>query len=405
MNPRAWRPPFVSSWSESLTEILTLADACSEIVDCAHKTAPIDEHGEFFAVGTPAMRGNVINYAEARRINRATFEAWTTRLKPKHGDLLLAREAPVGPVVQIPKSENVAPGQRTVLLRPREGAVDPEFLYYYLISPLTQANLIVKAAGSTVPHLNVADVRSLRISGIPPLREQRAIAGVLAALDDKIAGNERILDSAEALMVMLAGTSAGRATLAELAEHSTVSVDPRSIDTTVAHYSLPAFDDSRTPELATGSSIKSNKFLLSAPCVLLSKLNPRIPRIWNVAVLPEFMALASTEFVVLKPRSISGSALWAAASHPAVSEKLQALVSGTSGSHQRVKPSEMLTLSITDPRQLPDHVLRQIDDLGRLVDLRKAENRRLAATRDELLPLLMSGKVRVGDAGRFLEGV
>lgn len=89
---------------------VTLDDACTHIVDCEHKTAPIDDAGSYYAVGTPAMRGNAINYAEARRINQSTFSDWTRRLRPMRGDLLFAREAPVGPLVRIPDSENVAPG-------------------------------------------------------------------------------------------------------------------------------------------------------------------------------------------------------------------------------------------------------------------------------------------------------
>jgi type I restriction enzyme S subunit len=91
------------------------------------------------------MRDHRINYAEARRISRETFEAWTRRLSPRAGDLLFAREAPVGPVVRLPDVANVAPGQRTVLLRPDPDVVDSKFLYYALTAPAAQAGLLVKA--------------------------------------------------------------------------------------------------------------------------------------------------------------------------------------------------------------------------------------------------------------------
>jgi type I restriction enzyme S subunit len=165
-----------------------LGAVCLRIVDCEHKTAPIDEGGRFFAVGTPAMKHNRIDYDEARRISKTTFEAWTCRISPQVGDLLLAREAPVGPVVKIPLEENVAPGQRTVLLRPDPGVVDSAFLFYLLTSPRQQELLQVKAAGSIVSHLNVADIRTFPVE-LPGLTEQRAIAEVLGALDDKIAAN------------------------------------------------------------------------------------------------------------------------------------------------------------------------------------------------------------------------
>ncbi len=177
----------------------TLGDCCLAIVDCEHKTAPIDEYGHHFAVGTPAMRRNRIDYAEARRISEDTFRSWTRRLAPQLGDLLLAREAPVGPVVRIPITLNVAPGQRTVLLRPNPDVVDADYLYYLMISPEVQRRLLVKAEGSTVAHLNVADVRSLVLPGLPGIEEQRRIARVLRLLDDKIESAERISRLAEDL--------------------------------------------------------------------------------------------------------------------------------------------------------------------------------------------------------------
>lgn len=169
-----------------MSKRLTLDEACSAIVDCEHKTAPIDEQGDCFAVGTPAMRGNVIDYSQARRINAKTFEEWTRRLAPMPGDLLFAREAPVGPVVLIPDGIRIAPGQRTVLLRTDPTLIDSRYLYYLLASPLQQSRLLTLAEGSTVPHLNVAEVRSFRLPELPPVSEQRAIAATLGALDDKI---------------------------------------------------------------------------------------------------------------------------------------------------------------------------------------------------------------------------
>lgn len=172
--------------------MIVLDDLCLNIVDCLHKTAPINELGNYFAVGTPAMRGNSIDYSLARRIDDITFDEWTKRLRPRYGDLLLAREAPVGPVVRIPIEENVAPGQRTVLLRPDTAKVISDYLYYLLIAPEQQERLNQPVGGSTVAHLNVADVRSFRLPDVPPLMEQRRIAEVLGALDDKIESNLRV---------------------------------------------------------------------------------------------------------------------------------------------------------------------------------------------------------------------
>lgn len=179
---------------------LTLNDVCLNIVDCEHKTAPIDSDGEYFAVGTPAMRGHKIDFTEARQISRATFLNWTRRLAPQSGDLLFAREAPVGPVVRVPKELNIAPGQRTVLMRPDPDMIDSKYLYYLFTSPQLQAEVQVKAEGSTVPHLNVADIRSFELPILPTLAYQRSVGSTLGAFDEQIETNQRSMQLAQELL-------------------------------------------------------------------------------------------------------------------------------------------------------------------------------------------------------------
>ena len=116
-------------------------------------------------------------------------------------------------------------------------------------------------------------------------------------------------------------------------------------------------------------------------------------------------AVASTEFVVLTPDGVSTSELWAALRAPAATAALSSQVAGTSGSHQRVKPADILALEVADPRGLAVGVRALIDALGADTECRRAESQRLAVTRNELLPLLMSGKVRVRDAEKMVEEV
>ena len=69
-------------------------------------------------------------------------------------------------------------------------------------------------------------------------------------------------------------------------------------DEYVWHFSIPAFDQDGKPELVRPITVGSNKLVLSKPCVLFSRLNPRIPRVWDLTTLPrDHMSLASTEFV------------------------------------------------------------------------------------------------------------
>ncbi|TGM63187.1 restriction endonuclease subunit S [Leptospira meyeri] len=61
----------------------------------------------------------------------------------------------------------------------------PLFAYYWFASPETKDTIQQSDTGSTIPLINLTVLRSLPIL-LPPLAEQKAIAGVLSALDDKI---------------------------------------------------------------------------------------------------------------------------------------------------------------------------------------------------------------------------
>ena len=250
-------------------------------------------------------------------------------------------------------------------------------------------------AGSGQPLLNQAILRDVLVRTVPGRQRQR-IAALLGAFDDKVAANERVIAAAEQLMLALVESVSDYVPLSSLAERSTVVRGPEQFDDVIAHFSLPAFDGGATPQRVDRASVKSGKLELTEPCVLFAKLNPRIPRIWNLVRLPSEMAVASTEFVVLKPDGVDTSALWAAVRQPDVSQRLQQQVAGTSTSHQRIAPRDLMDVAVRDVRRLTDDAAQTITGLGALCHARRSESLRLSGFRDALLPLLMSGMAQIG---------
>jgi len=272
-------------------------------------------------------------------------------------------------------------------------AKDPQETRYWYYA-LHTCRLGDHRSGSGQPLLNQRILRDVTVWTVAA-PQRRRITELLGALDDKIAVNHRVIQAAERLMITVGESVCQRVPLSRLASRSTACLKVGEIDGMIAHFSLPAFDDGARPRLVPADSVKSAKFVLSAPCVLFAKLNPRIPRIWNVVRLPSQTALASTEFVVLKPVGIDTSALWSALRQPDVTETMQQHVAGTSGSHQRIRPSDLLDLLVRDVRRLSPAASQTLTGLGALCHARRAESVCLATLRDSLLPLLISGKLPV----------
>jgi hypothetical protein len=275
-------------------------------------------------------------------------------------------------------------------------AKDPRETRYWYYA-LQTCRLTDHRSGSGQPLLNRRILNDVPVWTVA-VRDRRRIGELLGALDDKIAANDRVIETAERLMVALAEAAPGRVRLSSLATRTTATRNVSEFDDRLAHFSLPAFDDGAKPRLVGAAKVRSAKLLLTEPCVLFAKLNPRIPRIWNVVSLPSDMAVASTEFVVLRPVGIDSSALWSALRQPDVSLRLRRQAAGTSGSHQRIAPRDLLDVPVPDVRRLSPAALRTITGLGALCHARRTENVRLSGFRDALLPLLVSGRVRVSDS-------
>ncbi len=188
--------------------------------------------------------------------------------------------------------------------------------------------------------------------------------------------------------------------LGELARIHKGTTNPLSQpDVVFEHYSLPAFDSGQMPVLDRGSEIKSNKSPVPNKAVLLSKLNPHIPRVW----LPSDSgknAVCSTEFLVFTPTNgASREFVFCQFSTAQFQQALCQLVTGTSNSHQRVKADGVLAMSAVIP--LPGAQVAFGDIIRPIFD-RIGHNRQqaqtLATLRDTLLPRLISGRLRLPEA-------
>lgn len=169
---------------------MKLMDICEAIVDCEHKTALTQEEG-YPSIRTPNIGRGYFILDGVNRVSEETYRLWTRRAVPQPGDLIMAREAPVGNVAMIPEGLEPCLGQRTLLIRPNRRLVDPRYLTYLLVGPQVQGVIHGMTNGATVPHLNMKDVRNLSLPVLPSLPTQKKLAAVLSAYDDLIANNTR----------------------------------------------------------------------------------------------------------------------------------------------------------------------------------------------------------------------
>lgn len=125
------------------------------------------------------------------------MEAFSGGTKFRNGDTIMARITPCLENGKTAKVDVLDDGEvgfgstEYIVFRAKEGN-DPDFIYYLVTSPLIREPAIKSMVGSSGRQRVQTDVvQGLKVR-VPDLEVQQAIAGILKALDDKIAVNRRV---------------------------------------------------------------------------------------------------------------------------------------------------------------------------------------------------------------------
>jgi type I restriction enzyme S subunit len=124
-----------------------------------------------------------------------------SRHRLRAGDILFARrgvQATGLSAIVTSREEGWLCGTGAILLRINGRGVDPEFLSFFLSAEESVLWLKQHAVGAVMPNLNEGVIRQIPLA-LPPLAEQKAIAAVLGALDEKIELNRRMNATLEAM--------------------------------------------------------------------------------------------------------------------------------------------------------------------------------------------------------------
>ena len=187
-------------------------------------------------------------------------------------------------------------------------------------------------------------------------------------------------------------------TISLLAEQGKKSITPTKTPSQIFHvYSIPGYDAGKNPEILLGKYILSNKFIVEKFSVLISKLNPRVPRVWMLFDRIGENAISSTEFISLQPKNKNNLCfLYCLLTSWQVTQDLSHAASGTSGSHQRVRPDDILNVSFSYPSlDYIEKFSETVFPFFAKIFFNQQQIRTLENLRDTLLPKLMSGEVRV----------
>lgn len=326
--------------------------------------------------------------------------------------------------------------QHVAIIRPDPDVLDPRYLHYHLISPQKQAEMLSMAGGGgTRNALTKGMIESFEVPA-PPIDEQRGIAAVLGALDDKIEQNRRTSAALERLARAMfrawfvdfepvKAKAAGAAAfpsmpqhffdalptrlvdselgpvpegwevgkLGDIAQERRVTVHPSDVDQTTPYIGLehmPRRSIGLT-EWEHAGKVTSGKARFRAGQILFGKLRPYFHKVGIAAV----DGVCSTDIVVIAPKARHWFGLTLAhCSSDAFVAHTNACSTGTKMPRTNWRDMAQYGVALP-PAPIAAAFNEKVLAMANLIVSSIFESRKLVQLRDYLLPKLLSGAVRV----------
>lgn len=383
-----------------------------KVADCEHKTPP--DAGEGYAyVAIPNVVDGRLDLQRVRRITEAHYDEWTRRTRPKGGDVIVTRRGRVGDTAIIPEGLRCAIGQNLVILRSDGAHVDQRYLRWAVRGPAWWREVDrLRNVGAVFDSLNVRDIARLRLP-FPCLDEQRRIASFLNTLDDKIESNERsrraVLVVAGTAFDRMAASATGTRTLGDLGTIRGGGT-PKSSEPSYWEPSEIAWITPRDMTALAGSPViwrgerdvselglqKSSAKLLPAGTVLYTSR----ASLGMIAIAQLVMA-TNQGFITIEPaEDVSSEFVY----FTLCSQRERIAAKANGSTFLEVNKTNFKAVEFP----MPDGaVRREFDAVAKpafeLISGLARETGQLRAIRDELLPKLVSGKIRVPAAEEVVE--
>jgi type I restriction enzyme S subunit len=289
----------------------------------------------------------------------------------------------------------------------------PEFIYYQFRSPQMLAKISNRAITTGVPHINLGILGELPIF-LPPVEVQQAIVSVLGALDDKIAVNNRIAESARELARAHLDAAHGAVDSKQVNLISVIEFLNRGV--------APRYtEDPSQLRVLNQKCVRGGRVNLEPSRRTLSDKVPgeKMLRVHDVLVnstgvgtLGRVARWASQEpctvdshVTIVRFDPGKTDPVCAGFAMLGAETEIESLGQGSTGQTELGR-AQLSSLRITVPSKERAAQLRPVlDALEERGDSALEESLSLAQLRDTLLPKLMSGEIRVRDAERVVEDV
>lgn len=342
--------------------------------------------------GTPFIRSqNVLDFeiedSEIAYLDERAAHGLRNAAVEKNDVLVNITGDSVARVARWDREPEARVSQHVAIVRPDPQLADSRFLQYALLTPQSKSQLLtLSSGGGSRKALTKSMLEDFEIVEYS-IDDQWAIAEVLGALDDKIAANRRVLGKSDALLAAMVSRLLNTSHRTLLGSLMTLNYGK----------ALPVVmrQIGDVQVVGSGGVVGTHsESLVDGPCVVLGRKGsvgtaywidgPAFPIDTTYWVEPLGVPLIFLYYLL---KGIDFAPMSSDSAVPGLNR-------------DRAYQVEVPKVAKRDLGQFET-------DSRNLVELRKSigdQNEKLAATRDELLPLLMSGRITVKDAEKRVDG-
>ncbi|HBC7266697.1 TPA: hypothetical protein KEY42_001409 [Corynebacterium striatum] len=286
--------------------------------------------------------------------------------------------------------------QHVAIIRANPDQLDPHWLMYWLYSPEVKQHLLTLASsGASRAALTKGMLEQLELPDFS-VRQQQSISAPLRALDDKISTNRDLISRIDGLLdalwlkeLALSNVSASLSSLASFINGRAFTKGASGTGRVVVRIAeMNSGIGSRTVysdiDAAPDNVVDPGELLFSWSGTLMTKRWPYDQAIVNQHI---FKVVPNGQLDLWALRQAIDAQL----------EYFRMIAAGKATTMGHIKRGD-LDQEVEVPAQMSEETNQLGNSLWGLATSLESQNLQLARTRDELLPLLMSGRITVGEA-------
>lgn len=387
----------MSGWQE-----VTLQDVVTVLGDGLHGTPIYDDNGEYYFVnGNNLSNGKILLKDSTRRASEVEYLKYKKPLNNR--TILLSINGTLGNVA-LYNNEKCFLGKSACYFNIKED-VDKQYIRYVVTNKNFQTYITEFANGTTIQNLSLKTLREFPFE-LPPLEEQKAIASVLSSLDDKIdllhRQNTTLERMAETLFRQWFVEEA-QADWEEVTLGDFVKINKKSINKAYPFNNIEYLDTGSLTEGKVESlqpySIKDAPSralrLVEHNDILISTVRPN-QKHYGIINKPMENLVVSSGFCVLTCTKIAPHFVYLLLTNNEMTEFLHSIAEGSTSTYPSLKPSDIAAIAFQlPPRDKLADFAKIANDSWNKIHQNYKHIQILEKLRDNLLPKLMSGEVRI----------